>query len=257
MKKLCVVIIFLSICALITGCSSTAAFEVSGTTEQTRAITDPNPKTEGGKITSKVTAYFDVHGTFEGTKVNEGTIVVDMASGRISSDVISTFTGKVRGKSGSLVSRYIVAGQFSDRTGQTGVSSTEGTIIGGTGDLANLRGTLHFEGKFDKDGATSKYLGRCFTAGACTWQEATKHIGETATVTGPIINSVEGPYIVLGIGKGASEAGSFLVRLEVDRAKIPADRYKDKTISVTGPIGWNAAGGARIWVTDLSQIVEK
>jgi len=94
---------------------------------------------------------------------------------------------------------------------------------------------------------------------AYTWEEAAEHIGETATVTGPVIDSVDFPFPdgrtdpVLGVGKPYGP-GAFLVRLMVDQESLPEDLYVGKTISIIGEIGPNGFGGARIWVDDLSQI---
>jgi rRNA maturation protein Nop10 len=98
------------------------------------------------------------------------------------------------------------------------------------------------------------------TGGVYTWEEAIDHIGETATVTGPVIDSVDllafkaGNNIIVGIGKGALEPGAFGFELDVDRAELPADLYQGMTVSVTGKIITNPLGGATIKVTDLSQI---
>ena len=88
-------------------------------------------------------------------------------------------------------------------------------------------------------------------------------MGENATVTGPIINWIDwealgiSNHILLGMGKGALDDYAFVVPLFVDRALIPSDRYKGKTISVTGTITAKPFPfeGANIKVTDLSQIV--
>jgi para-nitrobenzyl esterase len=101
------------------------------------------------------------------------------------------------------------------------------------------------------------------TGGVYSWEEAGSHIGETATVTGPIVSFVDakswgmGENIQLAMGKKLIEAGSVMISLSVDRAKLPADLYQNKTISVTGVILKSQFGGAQITVTDLSQIVVK
>jgi para-nitrobenzyl esterase len=93
-----------------------------------------------------------------------------------------------------------------------------------------------------------------------SWEEAIDHIGETATVTGPIIDSIDlrtsgyGDNIVLGMGKSVEDLGKVGIELAVDRAKLPADLYKGKTISATGKIYRNPLGGASVLVDDLSQI---
>jgi len=91
-----------------------------------------------------------------------------------------------------------------------------------------------------------------------TWQEAVNHIGENATVTGPIINSADmrdfnyGDYIVLGMGKIFGEQGYVGIALKVDRTGLPSDLYIGKTISATSKIYRNIPSGAAAEITDLS-----
>jgi para-nitrobenzyl esterase len=88
-----------------------------------------------------------------------------------------------------------------------------------------------------------------------TWEEAKDHIDETATVTGPIIDSIiAGDNVVLGMGKSAMALGAVGIELAVDSSTLPEDLYKGKTISVTGKIYKNPFGGASVLVDDLSQI---
>ena len=90
-----------------------------------------------------------------------------------------------------------------------------------------------------------------------SWQEAVKHIGETATVTGPIIDWTTiliSNYIVLGMGKKFGEQGYVGIALRVDKSAIPSDMYVGKTISATGYINRNAFGGAAVDVSELSSI---
>jgi TRAP-type C4-dicarboxylate transport system substrate-binding protein len=98
-------------------------------------------------------------------------------------------------------------------------------------------------------------------SGVSNWEEAYDHVGETWTVTGPIIDSVDlrvynmGDMIVLGMGKTVSNRSDGVgIHLDVDDAVLPEDLYIDKTISVTGEISLNPLGGASMTVTDMSQI---
>jgi hypothetical protein len=90
-------------------------------------------------------------------------------------------------------------------------------------------------------------------------EEAAKHIGETATVCGKIIDTT--PYqgmTILGMGKAVMEPGA--VGIEVPdslKEKLPADLYVGKEICVTGEIHKNPSEGASITVNDLSQIKTK
>lgn len=143
------------------GCAETPSeFEVSGTMEQFDALVDPNPEMENGKMTLEGNTFsFDVHGTLEGTFVTEYTMVIDLASGSYTIEGQGTFTGEVEGKSGSYVCNIVGSGQFTS-PGEAGEGTAEQTIISGTGELANLRGSLHGESRFDKEtGMTSTYSG--------------------------------------------------------------------------------------------------
>jgi ketosteroid isomerase-like protein len=136
-------------------------FEVSGTMELTQEITDP-PKIENGKLILEGTNYYDVHGTLEGTTTLDYTVVVDEATGSFTQEGQGTFTGTVKGKSGSYVYNTVGTGQVEvGLEGESGVSTTEETIISGTGDLANLRGSLHEEHQWDENGISITYSGMC------------------------------------------------------------------------------------------------
>ena len=143
------------------GCAETPSeFEVSGTMEVTEELMDPNPETENGKMTLEGNVhYFDVHGTLEGVLVFDYIMVIDLASGSYTIDGLGTFTGEVEGKSGSYYCSLAASGHFTSPTGDTGEITGEHTIIGGTGELANLRGSLHAESRFDKTGMTETYSG--------------------------------------------------------------------------------------------------
>jgi hypothetical protein len=89
------------------------------------------------------------------------------------------------------------------------------------------------------------------------WEEAVNHIGETATVTGPIINSIEmsiSNYIVLGMGKKFQEQGYVGIAIKFDKSLIPSDMYIGRTISAFGYINRNGFGGAAVEVTEPSSI---
>jgi len=161
MNKVFIALVILVICVLFAGCGEPGPFETSGTMELTQENWDPNPKTENGKLTQKGTNYYDVHGTLEGTIVLEWTIVVDLATGSYTSEGQGTFTGTVKGKSGSFVYNTIGSGQAGPK-GESGVATTEETIISGTGGLANLRGSSNTEHQWDKNGISITYSGTCW-----------------------------------------------------------------------------------------------
>jgi hypothetical protein len=134
-------------------------FEASGTMELIANLTDPNPETENGKMTLEGnTGYFDVHGTLEGVIVFDSIMVIDTTTGKITIDGVGTFTGEVEGKSGSYFYSGAGSGQFTI-PGEAGEITGEHTIISGTGELANLRGSLQAENRFDKTGMTETYSG--------------------------------------------------------------------------------------------------
>jgi hypothetical protein len=107
------------------------------------------------------------------------------------------------------------------------------------------------------------------TGGKYSWEEAFNHMGEIATVTGPIIDSFDwkaqaksGDAVTLGMGKSFTDGNSFGIMIVMDLAKLPADYYRGETLSVTGEISatskYQPVGtGAQMLVTDLSQIVVK
>lgn len=105
------------------------------------------------------------------------------------------------------------------------------------------------------------------TKGVYTWQEAADHIGEDATVVGPIVESYDwkaagmGTNLALGMGMGIFEEGVFIVAITgtVDRSELPDDLWMNKEIMVTGKIKQRPPPfvGAMIDVTDLSQIETK
>jgi hypothetical protein len=165
MKRIITVLVVAVLLAVIVpaglGCTETPSeFEVSGTIEMTEQLMNPNPETENDKMTFKGnTAYFDVHGTQEGTIVLENTMVIDLASGSYTIEGQGTFTGTVKGKSGSYDLSAAGSGQFTSPMGASGEGTGEITIISGTGELANLRGSLHTELKFDNTGRTETYSG--------------------------------------------------------------------------------------------------
>jgi para-nitrobenzyl esterase len=95
---------------------------------------------------------------------------------------------------------------------------------------------------------------------ACTWEEAKNHVGESVTVTGPIVDTFDlrtiglGDYITIGMGKPVMDPGTIGINLKVDDAVLPEDLYTGKMISVTGTPYINPLGSISIDVTDLSQI---
>ncbi len=90
-------------------------------------------------------------------------------------------------------------------------------------------------------------------------EEASKHIGEKATVCGKIVDTM--PYqgmTILGMGAGVSAQGA--VGIEVSdslKDKMPEDLYVGKEVCVSGEIHQNPSGGGSITVDKPSQIKAK
>ncbi len=91
------------------------------------------------------------------------------------------------------------------------------------------------------------------------WDEAAKHIGETATVCGKIVDTL--PYsgmTILGMGAAVMEPSA--VGIEVPdsmKDSLDEDLYVGKTICVTGEIHQNPNNGGSITVSDPAQITVK
>jgi DNA/RNA endonuclease YhcR with UshA esterase domain len=74
---------------------------------------------------------------------------------------------------------------------------------------------------------------------AIDWSGAAKHVGETVTVTGPVISthaSNGGKSVSLNIGKDYPATDRFTIFVTTDKAASADDTYKGKTVTVTGKI---------------------
>ena len=102
---------------------------------------------------------------------------------------------------------------------------------------------------------------------AVSWDEAKYHIGDRATVCGPVVDTYwasgsNGKPTFLNVGKKYPDPDRFTVVIWIqNRAKFaqaPEVHYLGKTICVTGLIDEypKGSGSAQIQVTDPSQIVE-
>ncbi len=90
------------------------------------------------------TDIYELNGTFECKVEGVNKFEMNLGTGecwmRIADD---TFTGTVDGKSGTLTLYKVMWGKLDAPDYMTGWESIRGTIISGTGELANLRGTLN------------------------------------------------------------------------------------------------------------------
>ena len=70
------------------------------------------------------------------------------------------------------------------------------------------------------------------------WDQAKNYIGQTVTVTGPVIGTHDfGGAATLNVGKDYPDPDRFTVYISADnRAAMPADLDNGKTISVTGTL---------------------
>ena len=76
------------------------------------------------------------------------------------------------------------------------------------------------------------------TPSSITWDQAKDHIGQSVTVTGPVVGTHDfGDAAVLNIGKDYPSPDRFTVYIPADkRTGIPDDLDEGKTISVTGKV---------------------
>lgn len=98
-----------------------------------------------------------------------------------------------------------------------------------------------------------------------SWDEVTYHIGERATVCGPVVDTYwasgsNGKPTFLNIGKPYSSSNRFTVVIWIDNRgnfpPLPEDHYLGRNICVTGLIeSYN--GIPQIEATDSSQIQEQ
>jgi len=89
------------------------------------------------------------------------------------------------------------------------------------------------------------------------WEEAKDHIGETITVCGPIVESLDiGTTMLLGMGASTMDPSCVGIELNYDILdELPEDLFVGQTICVTGETHTNPVGGASMSVDDASQIV--
>jgi len=126
--------------ALASATSATASAPVaaSGTNNLT-SCDFTSQRTVGTNPIVTGTCYVTWTGTFAGTDVAQATVTFH-ADGSAHGNAVDTFTGTVDGTPGTATLRNLL---HSDPSGN---STGEVTVIGGTGGLANLHGSIHLSG---------------------------------------------------------------------------------------------------------------
>ena len=150
MKKLFVIMMALALIAVMVLPAGVAAaaspqFEVSGYVVLAGAPPFVEFKTVGADHLMKGWIYHTATytGSVSGSGSEAGLFTYNMNSLALASAGVETFEGTVLGKSGTLTFRYFHGGLV--QMGVAGESlKIEQTVVTGTEELANLRGTLHF-----------------------------------------------------------------------------------------------------------------
>jgi hypothetical protein len=130
---------------------------VSGTVVRIERVDNSPPVTENGKYTANRTSILEVKGGLEGKWVYSGTSVVNMMTGKSSSEFDSTFTGTVKGRQGTFTAKITVSGQFYSE--DTGFSIFSCKIISGTGELTGIHGKIQISAHSDASGLSGSYAG--------------------------------------------------------------------------------------------------
>jgi hypothetical protein len=133
---------------------SPTAFKVGGTVEKTAQVDNKLPVIKGVQLTYDRSITWEVSGDLEGVWSYEGTTVMYAGNGHLDMDYDSTFTGTVKGKQGTFTAK--VTGGSVDNNSPTILTAD---IVSGTGELANLSGTITLNANQDGDRMTGTYTG--------------------------------------------------------------------------------------------------
>jgi DNA/RNA endonuclease YhcR with UshA esterase domain len=77
------------------------------------------------------------------------------------------------------------------------------------------------------------------SSASITWDQAANHVGETVTVTGPVVGThmTAKKQLILNLGKDYPDVTRFSIMIDpVDKETLSEDTYKGKTVTVTGKI---------------------
>lgn len=129
----------------------------SGTAQQTEEVYNSPAVTENGIWKAGLTTTFELHGDLEGTLVNTGNATISTIIGKMAGESTATFTGAVKGKKGTFTVEGTYSGQMTSPI--HGVIAVTYTITGGTGELADLHGTITLINTHEENGTTGSYTG--------------------------------------------------------------------------------------------------
>ena len=154
------VLLTLAVALALVGVTGTAASErksARGTFTYTSTIFN-STRIVGGDTIFNITAGVTYTGTFNGTSILHGTLIIH-PDGSATFHDIETFTGMVKGKSGTITLNLNGTGSVVPPPGS--FQGTDG-IVSGTGDLANLHGVLHEVGTVPMPaiGPLGTYIGK-------------------------------------------------------------------------------------------------
>jgi hypothetical protein len=91
-----------------------------------------------------------------------------------------------------------------------------------------------------------------------SYKDAKKNIGKEVTICGVIVDRIDIPGPLLGMGVSINDSNTVGIEIDASLAgKVPKDSYIGKTLCVTGKPYTNPLGGASVKVTDMKQIVVK
>ncbi len=147
MRKLSILLMVLTLAvAMIMPLSAANAaspqFEVSGTITMTMTGLIPQIVGADHLMKGEVFHHVTYTGDISGSGDEAGMMTYNLKSLALASVGVETFTGTVLGRNGTLTFHYFHGGHVPLVPGAA--LKVEQTIISGTGELANLRGTLHF-----------------------------------------------------------------------------------------------------------------
>jgi hypothetical protein len=152
---LLVLVAALGVGGVTTAAAASAPISASGTTSTTSCVF-ANPRTDGGNQVFDATCYETWSGTFVGSDVTQFTLILHANGSGDGVNGVKTFTGTVNGTTGTVTfssqGHADVAGNFQGND----------TIIGGSGGLANLHGSLKAAGSV---AAVDTYTGTIQFAG--------------------------------------------------------------------------------------------